>query len=64
MDRKKPRHVIVHGVSEEHQDQDQPYLNETLLEGQAEIPAPDSFQSKEQDVSAIQYGYRHKIQHA
>src|ERR1700682_2703709 len=62
MDRKKPRHVIVHNVAEEHQEKHQSNLNEALLESQAEIAPPDSFQSEKQDVSTIQYWDRQKIQ--
>src|SRR6267143_7305518 len=60
---RQPAHnVIVHNVSEQHQEEHKSNLHETLFERQAEIAATDAFQSQQQDIAAVQDGNRQQVQ--
>ncbi len=59
-----PDDVIVHNVGDEDQEEDQADLDETLLEGQAEIATAKALERKKKDVTTIENGDGEKIENA
>src|SRR6267143_309138 len=62
---RQPAHnVIVHNVSEQHQEEDKSNLHEALFERQAEIAATNGFHCQQKNVASIEDGDRQQIQDA
>src|SRR6266403_1494805 len=62
--RQQPHNVIVHNVSEQHQEEHKSNLHEALFERQAEIAAANGFHRQQKNVASIEDGNRQQIQDA
>src|SRR6267378_4644360 len=62
--RQQPHNVIVHNVSEQHQEEHESNLHESLFERQTEIAAANSFHRQQENISSVQDGNGQEIQNS
>jgi hypothetical protein len=57
-------YVVVHDVGEQDQEEDEAYLDEAFLEGEAEVAAAKAFEREEENVASVEDGNGKKIEDA